>query len=78
MEEAFGRDVMELEAVEIAAGAVLGNDHNRRWSPDVASRSVKGFVAVGGSHSTRVTGYVRVASANFENSIDGSPRSLGS
>jgi hypothetical protein len=33
-----------------------GNDHNRRWSPDVARRSVDCFWEDGGSHSIRVTG----------------------
>lgn len=40
-----------------------GRDHNRKWSPDVARRSVDCFWAIGGSHSMRVTGYAHVASA---------------
>jgi hypothetical protein len=42
---------------------VEGRDHNRRWSPDVASRSVDCFCGIGGSQSIRVTGYEQVASA---------------
>lgn len=38
------------------AGASEGRDHNRRWSPEVASRSVDCFWEDGGSHSSRVTG----------------------
>ena len=34
----------------------LGRDHNRKWSPEVASRSVDCFCDDGGSHSRRVTG----------------------
>lgn len=36
-----------------------GSDHNLRWSPEVASRSVDCFWEFGecGSHSKRVTGY---------------------
>jgi hypothetical protein len=40
-----------------------GRDHNRRWSPDVARRSVDCFCDEGGSHSIRVTGKEHVASA---------------
>lgn len=46
----------------VLAGA-LGRDHNRRWSPDVASRSVDCFCDDGGSQSMRVTGKEHVASA---------------
>lgn len=53
------------------AALVLGNDQRRRWSPDVASRSVKGLLEVGGSHRILVMGYVCVASASFVNSIEG-------
>lgn len=45
-----------------------GNDHNRRWSPDVARRSVICFCCDGGSHSIRVIGYEHVASAIRVNS----------
>jgi len=40
-----------------------GSDHKRRWSPDVARRSVDCFCDDGGSHSMRVTGKEHVASA---------------
>jgi hypothetical protein len=40
-----------------------GRDHRRRWSPDVASRSVDCFCEDGGSHRMRVTGKEQVASA---------------
>jgi hypothetical protein len=40
-----------------------GSDQSRRWSPDVASRSVDVFCDRGGSHNMRVTGYEQVASA---------------
>lgn len=33
-----------------------GNDHSRRWSPDVARRSVICFCCDGGSHNIRVIG----------------------
>jgi len=39
---------------------------------------VSGFDCVGGSQRTLVMGYVKVASANFVNSIDDSPLSLES
>lgn len=47
--------VMLLKLAEAAAG---GSDHSRRWSPDVAKRSVDCFCEDGGSHKMRVTGYV--------------------
>ena len=40
-----------------------GSDHSRRWSPDVARRSVDCFCDEGGSHNMRVTGNEHVASA---------------
>jgi hypothetical protein len=40
-----------------------GRDHSRRWSPDVARRSVDCFCDDGGSHRMRVTGNEHVASA---------------
>lgn len=40
-----------------------GRDHSRKWSPDVASRSVDCFCDDGGSHRMRVTGKEHVASA---------------
>lgn len=55
------------------ACASFGRDHNRRWSPDVASRSVVCFEVEGGSHSILVTGYECVASAAFTNSSPTSP-----
>lgn len=48
-----------------------GRDHNRRWSPDVARRSVDCFWEDGGSQSIRVTGYEQVASAIRVYSRDG-------
>lgn len=53
------------------AAFVFGNDQRRRWSPDVASKSVNGLLVVGGSHKILVIGYVCVASASFVNSIEG-------
>jgi hypothetical protein len=52
----------------VVAAASEGNDHRRRWSPDVASRSVDCFWDEGGSHRSLVTGYECVASAIFVNS----------
>jgi hypothetical protein len=40
-----------------------GRDQRRRWSPEVARRSVDCFWAMGGSQRMRVTGYAHVASA---------------
>lgn len=40
---------------EICRG-VAGRDHNRRWSPEVARRSVDCFWDEGGSQRIRVTG----------------------
>lgn len=51
----------------------LGKDHRRRWSPDVASKSVDCFCEEGGSHKIRVTGYECVASAVFTYSSSTSP-----
>jgi hypothetical protein len=45
------------------ADVLLGSDHRRRWSPEVARRSVACFDEMGGSHRMRVTGYEQVASA---------------
>jgi hypothetical protein len=54
----------ERVMVLVTTGPVdCGSDQRRRWSPDVASRSVDCFCAIGGSHSIRVTGYAHVASA---------------
>lgn len=43
-------ELLELELLE------EGNDHSRKWSPDVAKRSVDCFCEDGGSHRMRVTG----------------------
>lgn len=51
----FEDRVMELEWLDKEISA--GRDHNLRWSPDVARRSVDCFWEDGGSHSKRVTGY---------------------
>lgn len=50
---AYDREVIEL--LGDGAADAEGRDHNRRWSPDVASKSVNGLL-LGGSHSTRVMG----------------------
>lgn len=42
---------------ELCNGCELGSDHRRRWSPDVASKSVDCFCEEGGSQRMRVTGY---------------------
>lgn len=47
------------------AGKSDGRDHSRRWSPEVARRSVDCFWDEGGSHNSLVTGYECVASATF-------------
>lgn len=39
------------------AGVSDGRDHRRKWSPDVASKSVDCFWEDGGSHKSLVTGY---------------------
>lgn len=54
------RLVIELPGVD---GVSEGRDHNLKWSPEVASRSVDCLVDEGGSHSRRVTGKECVASA---------------
>lgn len=48
---------------ELCRGWELGSDQRRRWSPDVASKSVDCFCEDGGSQRIRVTGYECVASA---------------
>lgn len=54
----------ERDMVLLVGGPVLwGNDQSRKWSPDVARRSVDCFWVDGGSHSILVTGYEQVASA---------------
>jgi hypothetical protein len=58
--------LIELEG--LWTGVSDGSDQSRRWSPDVASRSVDCFCDDGGSHSRRVTGYEWVASATLTNS----------
>jgi hypothetical protein len=54
-------DVIEEPLVGTTGSA--GRDHSRKWSPEVASRSVDCFWDEGGSHNRRVTGYECVASA---------------
>jgi hypothetical protein len=51
----------------------FGKDHKRRWSPDVASKSVDCFWEEGGSHNILVTGYECVASAVLTYSNSTSP-----
>jgi len=48
-------DLLVIELEWSACGSE-GRDQSRRWSPDVASRSVVCFCDDGGSHSKRVTG----------------------
>lgn len=47
----------------VVLAADWGSDHRRKWSPEVASRSVDCFWDDGGSHRIRVTGKEHVASA---------------
>lgn len=48
----FAGLVIELDGCR----GVVGRDHSRRWSPDVARRSVDCFWDEGGSQRIRVTG----------------------
>lgn len=50
----------------ILEDADCGKDHNLRWSPEVAKRSVDCFCVDGGSQRILVTGYEQVASATLE------------
>ena len=61
-------DVMEDPGV--GGWVSEGSDHSRRWSPEVASRSVDCFCDDGGSQSRRVTGKEWVASATLVKSMD--------
>ena len=56
---------------EMAGVDDCGRDHNRRWSPEVARRSVDCFWEDGGSQRILVTGYEQVASAIRWYSSDG-------
>jgi hypothetical protein len=58
----FTEEVREIVLLAFEA-ACWGSDHSRRWSPEVARRSVDCFWEDGGSHNIRVTGYEHVASA---------------
>jgi hypothetical protein len=62
------RDV--IDDPEVGGWISDGSDHSRRWSPEVASRSVDCFCEEGGSQSKRVTGYECVASAILVKSMD--------
>lgn len=67
--------VMELpagvaEEEDVPDGA-FGMDQRRRWSPEVAIKSVRGLVVLAGSQRIRVIGYVWDASASLENSREG-------
>lgn len=62
--------VMELDWYECWS---FGRDHSRRWSPEVANRSVVCLFDEGGSHNILVTGYAWVASAVLINSSPLSP-----
>lgn len=66
----FGGRLIELDWYPCWS---FGNDHNLKWSPDVASKSVVCLFEEGGSHSIRVTGYAWVASAVLINSSPLSP-----
>ena len=57
----FAERVIEL----VCRGCGAGSDHRRRWSPEVANKSVVCFWDDGGSQRIRVTGYECVASAVF-------------
>ena len=47
----------DRDIVLLVGGPVLcGRDHSRRWSPEVARRSVDCFCVEGGSHNILVTG----------------------
>jgi hypothetical protein len=59
----FTVDVRVMVFDMFAFEGLEGRDHSRRWSPDVARRSVDCFWEIGGSHNIRVTGYEQVASA---------------
>lgn len=61
----FAGRVIELEADRADCA---GRDQRRKWSPDVARRSVDAFWLDGGSHTIRVTGYEWLASAHFTKS----------
>lgn len=63
--------VFDVGGMGDEAALVFGSDHKRKWSPDVAKRSVNGFEVVGGSQRTRVIGYVCEASATLVNSTAG-------
>jgi hypothetical protein len=45
---------MEFKFAEVCA--VFGSDHRRKWSPEVANKSVDCFCDDGGSHKILVTG----------------------
>jgi photosystem II stability/assembly factor-like uncharacterized protein len=57
---AAGSRVFTVEDREIVFeeidGGELGKDHSRKWSPEVANRSVDCLEAIGGSQRIRVTG----------------------
>lgn len=61
-------DVMDPLDTEVCESD--GSDQSRRWSPEVASKSVDCFCDEGGSQSNRVTGYECVASAILVKSMD--------
>ena len=58
----FTEDVRVMVLLTVEADD-CGNDHSRKWSPEVARRSVDCFCVDGGSHNILVTGYEHVASA---------------
>lgn len=65
---------------ELLPEAVPGRDQRRRWSPEVAIRSVLALDDDGGSQRMRVMGYVCPVSAIFVNStgvLAGSGVSVG-
>ena len=52
----FSRPFLPVIELLWGGGVLLGRDHRRRWSPEVASRSVDCFWEEGGSQRRRVTG----------------------
>lgn len=48
--------IVRLIEFDVCRGWEFGSDHRRRWSPDVASKSVDCFWEDGGSQRMRVTG----------------------
>ena len=60
--------LMLLDSIDGCDDEDEGSDHRRKWSPEVARRSVDCLDEDGGSHEMRVTGYAQVASATLTKS----------